>query len=77
MSDLRERNRILVDRRRIGGIVRDRRKAAGMSQYALAREIRVARTYVTRIELGTHEPRLSTLEAICNALGMSVSELFR
>jgi transcriptional regulator with XRE-family HTH domain len=51
------------------------RKAHGLSQYALSELSGVSRVTIARIESGTYNPTLQTLEALAAALGVSVGEL--
>lgn len=46
-----------------------------MSQRDLAEKSGVSREYIARIELGQHDPTLSTLEKLAKALGVKVSAL--
>jgi transcriptional regulator with XRE-family HTH domain len=48
-----------------------------MTQEALARKANVSLAYVSRLEIGMHDPKLSTLQKIANALGVPVSELLQ
>ncbi len=51
---------------------RDKRE---MSQRDLAEKSSVSREYIARIELGQHDPTLSTLEKLAKALDVKVSQL--
>lgn len=42
----------------------------GLSQTALARQLGVSQAVVGRLELGEHEPKISTLRRLSRALGM-------
>lgn len=44
-----------------------------LSQRALAKRIGVSQALVARLELGEHEPRLSTLQTLARVLGMRFS----
>jgi transcriptional regulator with XRE-family HTH domain len=60
----------------IGDHIRSARKAAKLSQEALARRADVSRNLVSRIERGEIvDPHFSTLTRIAEALGVSVGEL--
>ncbi len=60
--------------RRLGAFVKERREALGISQRELARRAHVAD--VVRLEQGLlTSPRTGTLEAIAEALGLTLSEL--
>ena len=51
------------------------RQRRGMTQAELARKARVSLPYVGRLEIGRHDPKLSTLRRLAKALGVSVGEL--
>jgi transcriptional regulator with XRE-family HTH domain len=51
------------------------RAKRGLSQRDLADESGVSREYIARIELGQHDPTLSTLEKLAKALGVKVGGL--
>lgn len=46
-----------------------------MTQEELARRSGVSRAYLSRLEMGRHDPPLSRLRKIAKALGVKVSEL--
>ncbi len=48
-------------------LIRDARKAAGLSQVALAKRLSTTQSAVSRWECGHEEPRLSTLRSILRA----------
>ena len=56
---------------------RKKREALKMSQEAFADELGVHRTYYGAVERGMKDIRLSTLERICKALGVRMSEIFK
>lgn len=64
-------------RKRFGQRVRELRKAGGFSQEAFADECEIDRTYFGGIERGIYNPALRKIEAIADALGVSLSELMR
>jgi transcriptional regulator with XRE-family HTH domain/quercetin dioxygenase-like cupin family protein len=70
----------LADRRdaitSVGGQLRDRRKAAGLSLRQFARDLGVSPSFVSQIENGKSRPSVATLYMICNALELSIDELF-
>lgn len=45
----------------------------GLSQTALARRLGVSQAFVGRLELGEHEPKISTLRNLSEKLGMRFS----
>ena len=51
------------------------RKKQGLTQEALARRTGVTREYITRLELGRHDPMFSTLVKLAKALKVTVAEL--
>ena len=53
------------------------RKARKMTQEALAREAEISLGYVARLEIGRHDPKLSTLLKLAKALRVNVSELLK
>ncbi|MBE6319076.1 MAG: helix-turn-helix transcriptional regulator [Bacteroidales bacterium] len=56
-----------------GEILRDRRKAIGMTQKELAEKIGRERTYINRIEKGDTDMQLSSFLRIASALGITVN----
>jgi HTH-type transcriptional regulator/antitoxin HipB len=54
---------------KIGVILKEARKAAGLTQEELARRIKTQKTAVSRIENHSRDIRLSTLEKVASALG--------
>ena len=59
-------------RDRIGQRIAALRKLAGMSQEQLALRARLQRTHISRIEAGKYAVTLETIQAIAEALGMTV-----
>jgi len=57
---------------KIGVVLREARKAAGLTQEELARRIRTKKTAVSRIENHSRDIRLSTLEKVASALGKRI-----
>lgn len=56
-----------------GEILRERRKALGMTQKELAESIGRERTYINRIEKGETDMQLSSFLRIASALGIGVN----
>jgi HTH-type transcriptional regulator / antitoxin HipB len=54
---------------KIGVVLKEARKAAGLTQEELARRIKTKKTAVSRIENHSRDIRLSTLEKVASALG--------
>ena len=59
----------------LGDNVRRERVGVGLSQEVLAERCQVRRSTVARIEKAAQEPRLSTLVAFSNALGVPLESL--
>ena len=59
----------------LGGRVRERREAAGLTQADLSSHAGIGRVTLTRIENGEHSPRTETLTAIARTLGVEVEDL--
>lgn len=55
-----------------GQIVEDARKKAKITQAELARRIGSNRSYISRVEHGETEPKVSTFYRIMNALGCNI-----
>lgn len=53
-----------------------RRRAAHLSQTALAERAAVSRATISNIERALYDPTLATIERIADALGVSVLKLF-
>ncbi len=64
-------------RERFGDAVRGLREELGLTQEALAEEAAIHRTYLSDIERGTRNVSLVNIELLANALGVTLSELFR
>jgi transcriptional regulator with XRE-family HTH domain len=60
---------------RVGAQIRHLREARGLSQVVLARQARLGRITVVRIEAGTQDPTLGTLAALARALGVTLRAL--
>jgi transcriptional regulator with XRE-family HTH domain len=61
---------------RIGERVRELRVAAGLSQQALSNAAGLSTSVVSQLEQGTNQdPRLSTLLALADAMGVTLDEL--
>lgn len=64
-----------VDLATLGSRIRHARTAKGMTLAALAARINRASSYLSQIENGRREPKLSVLTSIAEALGVTVSDL--
>ena len=60
---------------RLGKQLQRLRTRRGLTQEQLAVNVGLARTYLARLELGQHDPSLSTLVRLAKALRVSVTEL--
>ncbi len=60
---------------RIAGNIAKERKAKGLSQGALAKIMRVDRSYISSLEKGTRNPSLKTLEKVAAALSVPIDTL--
>jgi transcriptional regulator with XRE-family HTH domain len=58
-------------------IVREKRKAIGLSQEEFAEEAQIDRTYVSQIERGVANPSLSVLCKIADVFQIKISELLK
>jgi len=66
-------HRILAD---LGRNLRALRLARGMSQSALERAARLARSYIDGVESGRRNPTISTVFRLARALGVGPAALF-
>jgi DNA-binding XRE family transcriptional regulator len=55
-----------------GQIIENARKEAKMTQTDLAEKLGSSKSYISRIETGKTEPKISTFYRIASALGLSV-----
>jgi transcriptional regulator with XRE-family HTH domain len=60
---------------RFGKRLQRLRTSRGLTQEQLAVTAGLSRTFLTRLELGQHDPSLSTLVRVAKALRVSVTEL--
>lgn len=63
---------VLRDATSLNQALRSRRRELGLTQEELGRRAGLAAKHVSRIESGTHEPRVSTLFALISALGLEL-----
>jgi DNA-binding XRE family transcriptional regulator len=64
-----------ISRTGVGNRVRSARSEAGMSQSDLARKTGIPQGNISRIETGSHSPRLHTLKRLAGALECELAEL--
>lgn len=60
-----------------GHHIRDARRERGMTTARLAELSGLSRSYLSNVERNVNSPTISTLRVILDALGLSLSELFR
>lgn len=60
---------------RVGALIREHRRAKGLSQEELGHRADLHRTYVSSLERGVRNPTITVLCRIAAALETSVSEL--
>jgi len=61
--------------RHFGQVLRARREAAGLSQEALASAAKLARNYISLLEIGKKSPTLRSIQLLADALGTTMSSL--
>jgi len=54
---------------KVGGMLRQARESAGLTQEELARRLKTKKTAISRIENHAEDIKLSTLERVASALG--------
>jgi len=59
----------------LGKVIRRRRLAKGLTQADLSRLVGIVQSHVSAVESATKPPTMKTLERICSALEVRVSEL--
>lgn len=57
-----------------GQIIEEARKKANMTQAELAEKIGTNKSYISRVETGKTEPKVSTFYRIASALGLNVGD---
>jgi len=60
---------------KIGARIKALREQRGLSQEALAERAGITRGYLARLEIGRHEPTLTTLGKLAKALRVKVTKL--
>jgi transcriptional regulator with XRE-family HTH domain len=61
--------------KRLGTRVQQARLKREMTQEALAAKAGISRAYLARVEIGRHEPTLTTLRKIAKALKVKLGDL--
>jgi transcriptional regulator with XRE-family HTH domain len=64
-------------KRALGKNLREAREQAKLTQEVLGQRSGVHATEVSRIEAGKRDPRIATVEALAEAVGVSVSDLLK
>lgn len=59
----------------LGALIRAQRAAAGLSLRDLADRTSISNAYLSQIERGLHEPSLTVLRAVADALGLPLASL--
>ena len=67
---------MLMDQQRIGKYVAERRKALGLTQAELARQLGVTDKSVSKWERGVCLPDVSLYQPLCRILGITLNEFF-
>jgi len=60
----------------IGIRIRNLRKSQNITITALSKEIGLTREYLSNLEHNVNTPSLTTLQKICDTLGISIAEFF-
>jgi transcriptional regulator with XRE-family HTH domain len=55
--------------------LKELREQKGLTQEGLAKKAGVSRAYLSRLEMGRHDPPLSRLRKLATALGVKVGRL--
>jgi transcriptional regulator with XRE-family HTH domain len=63
------------DQQAIGGALRELRKQAGLTQEQVAERMSTSSTYLSRLEAGQRDIRLSTILRLLDALGTDLHQL--
>lgn len=63
--------------RTLGAVIAEMRRAAGLSQEALAYACRLHPTYISQLERGLKSPTVRVARLIAQALGTEASELLQ
>lgn len=63
------------DQRAVGRALRELRKRAGLTQEQVAERMGTSSTYLSRLEAGQRDIRLSTVLRLLDALGVDLHEL--
>jgi transcriptional regulator with XRE-family HTH domain len=61
--------------KQIGRRLKARREAVGFSQATVARQARISREYLARLEAGQHDPTVGTVKRLAKALHVPLLRL--
>lgn len=64
-------------REALGGVIREKRKALGLTLAQMAQRTNVSLGYLSQIELGKNSASIETLYRICLGLGIKMADLFQ
>ena len=65
----------MAPHKRVSMKLKKYREDRGLTQEALAKKAGLSRAYIARLEIGRHNPTLSTLEKLAKALKVKVGKL--
>jgi transcriptional regulator with XRE-family HTH domain len=68
---------LTVKKQRLASLLREVRIEAGLTQTAVAESIGQTQSYVSKYEQGEQRLDLLELEAVCNAVGIQLTEFVR
>ncbi len=60
----------------LGALLREERRAAGLSQRELAERAKVSNAYLSQVERGLYRPSAQVLKSIADALQVSVESMY-
>ena len=66
---------MIVTSKRLGKRLKHLRTVRGLSQEALAKQARITREYVNKLEAGRYDPTISVVQRLARALKVSLAEL--
>lgn len=66
-----------MDKHQLASLLRQVRVEAGLTQAAVAKSIGQTQSYVSKYEQGEQRLDLLELEAVCNAVGVPLTEFVR
>lgn len=63
--------------KQLGQRLKRLRMTQGLSQDALARQVKITREYVNKLEAGRYDPTISVVQRLAKALKVTVGELVK